>query len=309
MNFSKTILVIVILVFIYVVFLVFSDFEKVVTSINEIDKKNFLLAIGIWAVGIGLRIVKWHFFLRRITNLIPFRKSMLYYLAGYAFLLSPGGVGEIIRSPFIMRDYGISISKTAPIVLVDRFYHLLAVTVIIGVGIIFSGFEKSTIVLPLGFVVTILLIIWNKPLFSRVLLKLSKIKFFKKTVPNVDESFEVIFNLMKARFFLVGTAISITYSILEAISVYLLIIGLSGNINFMDLIVIYHVSNFASAVSLIPGGIGVMEGGLVGLLVLFTIKYEIALSVVVLFRLISTAIFSMIGVISLRIISKNRHDS
>lgn len=298
-----------ILISIYVAFAVFSDFEKVISSIREIDKQKLSIAISMLVATMGLRAVRWYFFLKRVTTQIPLKQSILYYLAGYAFILSPGRAGEMIRSPFIKRDYGISISKTAPIVLVERFYDMLAITAIIGIGLAFSDFEKTIIVLPIGFVAVMLFIIRSKVVFSKVLVKISKIKIFSRLVPNIDESFEVIFSLMKTRFFLAGTMISILVGILEAISVYLLILGLGANISFGNLTVLFHSSSFAANVSLIPGGLGILEGGLIGLLVLYKIKYETALSVAILVRLFSTGIFSVIGLISLRIVSKRSADS
>lgn len=306
LQLSKTVIVIIILVFIYVVFLVFSDVEKTLSTIISINLRYLLTAIGLWALGGMLRVFRWHFFLKRITSLIPFRQSILYFLSGYAFILSPARVGEIIRSPFIKRDYGISISKTAPIVLVERFYDLLAVTVIISVGLIFSDFEKTIIILPVAFVVLMLLIIRSKSTFSKILRKLSRMKLVSMMVPNIEESFEVIFSLIRIKYFLSGTITSITIGILEAASVYFLILGLNGGIDFNNLIVIFHASNFAAAASMIPGGIGIMEGGLVGLLVIYKVNYETALAVVVLVRLISTGMFSAIGIICLRLISKGK---
>lgn len=304
MNLSKTIIIILIMISVYIVFTIFSDFEKVLSSIKEIDKQKLSIAIGILIVTVGLRTVRWNFFLRRVTTQIPLKQSILYYLAGYAFILSPGRAGEIIRSPFIKRDYGVSISKTAPIVLVERFYDVLAITLIISIGLIFSDFDKTIIVVPIGFVVAMFLIIRSKTIFSKILVKISKIKIFSKWIPNVDESFEVIFSLMKMRFVLTGIIVSIVNGILEATAVYLLILGLGENISFVNLAVLFHTSSFAANVSLIPGGLGVLEGGLIGLLVLYRIKYEIALSVTILIRLLSTGMFSVIGLISLRIISK-----
>ena len=304
MNSSKTIIIILIIISIYIIFTIFSDFEKVLSSIKEIDKQKLSIAIGILIITVGLRAGRWHFFLRRVTTQIPLKQSILYYLAGYAFILSPGRAGEIIRSPFIKRDYGVSISKTAPIVLVERFYDMLAITLIISIGLIFSDFDKAVIVLPIGFVVAMFLIIRSKTVFSNILVKISKIKIFSKWIPNVDESFEVIFSLMKTRFFLTGVIVSIVNGVLEATAVYLLILGLGENVSFVNLAVLFHTSSFAANLSLIPGGLGVLEGGLIGLLVLYKIKYEIALSVTILIRLLSTGMFSVIGLISLRIISK-----
>jgi len=306
LKLSKTIFLIIILISIYVVFLIFSDIEKTFSTIIGIEKSYLLLAIGFWLFGGLLRVFRWHIFLRRITDQIPFKQSVLYFLSGYAFILSPARAGEIIRSPFIKRDYGISISKTAPIILVERFNDLLAVTIIISIGLIFSEFEKTVIVLPLGIVAIMLLIITNKTVLSKMLLRLSKMKFINKMIPNVDESFDVIYSLIKPKFFILGTVTSLVIGVLEVTSVYFFIIGFNEEINFNDLVVIFHASNFAAAASMIPGGIGILEVGLVGLLVLYEVKYEIALSVVVLVRLVSTGMFSIIGLFCLRIISKKK---
>lgn len=290
----------------YVVFLVFSDIGKTFSNILSVDKTYLAVGIGLWIFDIFLRTIRWHIFLRRATNVIPFRKSALYFISGYAFMLTPGRAGEIVRSPFIKRDYGISISKTASIVLVERFYDLLGVIIVIGIGLIFSNFQKSILIFPISIILTIFFIMRSKKIFSKVLLKLSKTRFTNKLIPNLEESYDTIFGLMKPRFFSVGTLIAIITCMIEVFCVYLFLLGLGGKINFNDLTVIYNVSNFAAAASLIPGGIGIMEGGLVSLLVLHNIKYEIALSVAFLLRLVSTGMWSAIGLICLRVISNKK---
>ena len=307
MQISKTVLIIIVLISIYVVFLIFSDIEKTYSIFISIDKTSLFIGIGFWLVGIIPRLLRWNFFLNNITKIIPFKQSSLYFLSGFAFILSPARAGEIIRSPFIKRDYGISISKTASIVLVERFYDILAITILVSIGIIFSDFEKMVVILPLGLVCAILVIFRSKTLLKKTLKKLSKIKIFSKILPDVDESYDVISSLIKTKFFLLGISTSIFVGFMEVLGVYFFIIGLGGSINFNDLLVIFHSANFVAGVSMIPGGIGVFEGGLVGLLVLYKIEYEVALSVTVLVRIVSTGVFSAIGLICLRFVSQKRN--
>lgn len=271
------------------------------------DVKYLLGGIVLWLISGSLRVLRWHFFLKSITNRIPFIRSSLYFLSGFAFILSPARACEILRSPFIKRDYNISVSKTAPIVLVERFYDLLGGTIIISIGLVFVDFDKSIIILPIGFLAVILFIMRSKIIFNKLFLRLSKIKFISKLSPNVEESFEVITTLMKPKYFLVGTLLPIIFSMLEVAGVYLFILGLSETINFNDLLVIYQATNIAAGLSMIPGGVGILEGGMVGLLVLYKIKYEVALSVTLLTRLVSTGMFSIIGIICFYVISKKNN--
>jgi len=61
---------------------------------------------------------------------------------------------------------------------------------------------------------------------------------------------------------------------------------------------------FIAALTFIPGGIGVFEGGMVGLFVFNDMMYEAALATMILIRLVSIGLFSIIGLVCLRIISK-----
>jgi uncharacterized protein (TIRG00374 family) len=226
-------------------------------------------------------------------------------MSGFAFMLSPARVGEMLRSPFIKRDYNIPISKTAPIVLVERFYDLLAVTAIIAIGLFFTKIDKTVVLIPLGIIALIILLIKNKNTINKIFKKLSKIKRLNKIIPNLDESFEVAYMLMKPKYFTVGIGASFGSALLEVTGVYLFVLGLSGNIEFQDLIVLFHAVNFAAAASMIPAGIGIFEGGLVGLFVLYRMKYEVAFAVTVLIRFVSTGLFTVIGLIALRLVSKD----
>ena len=66
------------------------------------------------------------------------------------------------------------------------------------------------------------------------------------------------------------------------------------------------MSQFASALSFVPGGVGVFEGGMVGLLVLSNLPYDVAITTTILIRLIGTGLFTAIGMIWLKIISKEK---
>ncbi len=306
MDWSKTGIVIIALVSIYIIFIFFSDIEVVITSLQQIDLVYLSFAVFLWILIVIFLAIRWHFFMKTITTKVPLHKNILYYLAGFAFTISPGGLGAIIRLPYIKRDYDIPLHKTAPIVLVERFYDLLGITITISVGLLFSKFEQSIVIIPLGLSIAIFLIIRNKSLFLKILQKLSKIKFFKEITSIGEESYDVILNLMKPKNFLLGLSTSIVYSLLAVLGVHYLILGLHGNIDFFDTLVIFLTSNFIATTSMIPGGVGILEGGIIGMLMLYDLEYEIALSVAILVRILNTGLLSLIGLICLGLISKKK---
>jgi uncharacterized protein (TIRG00374 family) len=82
----------------------------------------------------ALRCVRWQRYLRRLGIAIPAGTSCLINLAGLAFTVSPGKLGEVYKSWLVKRVAGTPVSVTAPIVLAERFTDLLAFLVLIAVG-------------------------------------------------------------------------------------------------------------------------------------------------------------------------------
>jgi len=305
-KFSKTTIMLLILLGIYIIFILSSDVSKIQDNLKNIQYSYFIFAVILWIASDLVKIFRWHFFLKEIDNKVPFKANVLYYLAGFAFILSPGRIGEVVRSPYIKRDYGIPISKTAPIVFVERFYDLLGMILVLIIGLIFIEFEKTVLIIPLALVFLAIVVFKNKKLLFGFLGKLAKIKFVKNIQINFEESYDSVLKITKIKFLALGIGISTLTTFLAAISVYFLILGLNSFISLEEIFVILPTSQFVAALSFVPGGVGVFEGGMVGLFVLFNIPYDVAVTTTILIRLLSTGLFTAIGMICLKIISKEK---
>ncbi len=288
----------------YLIFIFLYDAENIIKNIFNVKIENYLIFIGFWSLGVVTRIFRWHIFMSSIKPEIPFRKNILYFLSGFAMLLSPGRMGEVIRSPIIKRDYGVSISKTSSIVFVERFYDLLAVITFIAIVLPFTKINLLVLIFPLSIISIMILLIINKKLLIKFTKRLETVRFLQKMIPNVEESFETIFSLIKLRFFVVGMITTLSVVIFETLAISSLLTSVNVNLNFQDVGVIFHTSNFLASISFIPAGFGVLEGGLSGLLILYNVPNDIALTIPILIRPVATALFTIIGVICLKIILK-----
>ncbi len=303
-KFSKTTIMILILIVIYVAFLLSTDITKVQNNLREMNYFYLVIAIALWSSGNIFRIIRWHIFFKEIDNRIPFRSNVKYYLAGYAFILSPSRIGEMVRSPYIKRDYGIPISKSASIVFVERFYDLLGLTVLLSIGLLFIEFERSILLIPLAIIALTILIFKNKRFLLYILNKTSRIKFLSTLNSNFEESYESALKILKIKFLVSGIILSTITYFLQALAVFYLVVGFNEVITLEQITVIFTASNFIAALSMIPAGIGVFDGGMVGLFVLNGLDYDIAVTITILLRLISIGLFSGIGMIFLHLISK-----
>ena len=305
MNLINKIIYITIPVIIYLIIIFFSNGEKIIQNLSNLKLNYFLLFVGFWSLAVIPRIFRWNLFVGTITNKIHFSRNALYFLSGFSLLLSPGRMGEIIRAPFLKRDYEIPISRALSITIVERFYDLLASIIIISVALFFTNLPKTILIVPATTILIMIIIISNKKIFLKIAAKLQKIKYMKNIISNLDESFDTIFTLLKPKYFVIATSMTLSVVFFEAVGIFYLLKSLSTYVDFPTITAIFHISNFLGAVSMLPAGLGIQEGGFSGLLVLYKVPNDVAFSASLLFRVIATGMFTLVGLISLRIISKS----
>ena len=142
----------------------------------------------------------------------------------------------------------------------------------------------------------------TKRLFLSFLKLTSKIKFLSKFSTSFSDSYDVISISIKPKIFLISSLFSAIYWILESIAVYFILV--SFGIDFFELyqvITTYATSIILGVASFIPGGIGVSEGTLIGLLSLQGLTISSAVSLTIFIRIFTLWYSVLIGFIALRL--------
>jgi uncharacterized protein (TIRG00374 family) len=296
-------LFLIISIAIFTILLLIGDVNSIKSNIQQFNWFYVLFAIGFFLLAIGIRVLRWHFWFHKIGPAVSFKSSMLFYMSGFAFTITPGRVGEAIRSYFIKRDYGVTQSKTVPLVLVERFYDLTGLIIITAFALIFVDFNKYILIIPISFLVGFFVITQNKNFIRRILSKISTIKFLSKFAPNAEESSDVLSQMLNFRNFTPSSLLGALIAILDVMGAFMILHGLHVEINFAKFILVISVSIVGGSLSFIPGGIGIQESGILGLLTLYKIQYSQALIFAILYRVTYTALFTIVGLVSLRKIS------
>jgi uncharacterized membrane protein YbhN (UPF0104 family) len=86
-----------------------------------------VLATACSLLNYALRIVRWQRYLRRLGRPMPLAFVGLTYLAGFAFTVSPGKVGEMARARYYSQ-FGVSLSDVAGAFFVERLMDVIAMT-------------------------------------------------------------------------------------------------------------------------------------------------------------------------------------
>jgi uncharacterized protein (TIRG00374 family) len=85
-----------------------------------------LLAAGLSLLNYLGRAMRWDYYLKSLGFHLAPRYVVLTYLAGFAFTLSPGKVGEMARARYYQRDQNMQLSATAAAFFIERLMDVLA---------------------------------------------------------------------------------------------------------------------------------------------------------------------------------------
>jgi len=308
---NNFILMIVVSIGIYAIFLFISDYQKISEKIINFQIEYLIPILSIVTISWIPLILMWHLLLKKNGINIPVRKNILIWLSGSAMNATPGQLGGLIKAQLIKTLYNIPRTKTAPLVLVEKFYILTGAIIAGIIGIIILEINFNLILFAIAVLFVIFFLIYYRPVFEYGLKKITKLKFFSKYSDNITDSYEILRNSTGPSITSICITLSISYWIIISFSVYLTLLAFGiETTTFLKTISIYTSSVIIGVITFIPGGIGITEGSLVGFFTLEGIDVSLALILSVVIRLTTLWYSVSIGFIGLKLsgglsISKN----
>ena len=298
--YKKTILVISGVIGLYAILMFASDIKSMSEQFQNFRLEYVFLIIPIIIFSFFIRGFRWLLFLKYLKINIGIKNSFGIYFAGMAFGVTPAKVGELIKSQILKNKYSIAISKTAPIIFVERYYDLFGIAIISFVVLLFLNFEIWIVLILLAVSILLLGIAQQKSISLKILNSFSKIPFFNKYVNNLITGYETIHVLLSPKIFIKSILLSKSAWIVESVGVFFIFQAFGSSLDFSNILFIFTSSTLLGGISLLPAGIGVTEGGMIAQLLLHDIDYSFALCLVLTIRLFTLWMSVIIGFISLK---------
>src|SRR5690606_18426818 len=85
--------------------------------------------LGVFAFGLlsyALRFLRWHLLLTHLGHRIPPGRQALLYLAGFGLAMTPGKLGETVRSAYLV-PLGVPVGHSLAAFLTERLVDVLLV--------------------------------------------------------------------------------------------------------------------------------------------------------------------------------------
>jgi uncharacterized protein (TIRG00374 family) len=298
---SRLILVLVGVVGIYAIFLFIPDFSVISEKASSF-KINYLpvILLFVGASWIPL-IIRWQFLLKTCEIDIPLTKSIFVFFTGLALEITPGQIGALIKSQILKTTFNIPRTKTAAIVLVEKIYDLIGAIIATVIGIIILGMDFYLIIIAILVLAVIFFFMYSRFTFEFFFKRITKLKFFSKYIENISEFHAAVQKSTNVKVATICILLAVTYYFLIAGAAYYTLISFDINVlDYLEILGIYATSALLGAISFIPGGIGVTEGTLVGLLTLKGIDVSTALILSVMIRIFAFWFTVIVGFISLK---------
>ncbi len=273
-----------------------------------------LAAFVIYYVGFPIRGYRWSLLLRSAGTRLSTRDSTeIVFISWMVNCLVPAKLGDVYRAYLLRMNQRVSTSRTLGTVFIERVLDLFAIAVL-GLAAGFWSFRDGfdpyvTFVLGLGVAVVVVLAVALLTLRNfgrRILVRLP----VPHTVVELYDRFEEGFFALKARSvprlgFLTGliwsTEAMRLWFVIAALGYSDVRLGLSGAF-FVAL-----AASLLTAVPLTPGGLGVVEAGMVGILTyIYGVPQGEALTIALIDRSISILSVIVIGAIVYVLSSKTK---
>lgn len=284
---------------IYIGLILWSNGYDLWAVIITVPKQIIGLVLGMILLSYWLRFLKWQHYLHRLQIKIGWFDSLRIYLAGFALTITPGKVGEVIRSYLLKRVTGTSISKTAPIIISDRLTDVIALVTIISVGALNFNYGKWFALVALLGVTCFIIVLAQRRLMMWLLEQLSRIPRLNILSQKGEQVYTSISTLNHWPSLAFTTVLSLGAWLLESLAFYFLVQSIGGDITIFANIFMYSFATLIGAVSFLPGGIGLMESTLTGLQLLFAVEKAAAAGATLLIRFATLWFAVLIGVVSL----------
>jgi len=225
-------------------------------------------------VNYALRFVKWHYYLAQIdAGHVSLRDSLKIFVAGFTMVMTPGKVGELYKAWALKETNGVAISRAAPIVLAERITDGLAMVVLASAGLLLYRFGAAVllaVVLTMGGFVVVVRI---RPLALWLLRQGERIPIISRFANSLRESYESAYRLLGAKNLLFAVGLGVISWAAEGVALFLVLLGL-GFVATPALLIqavsALALSTILGAITFLPGGLGIVDGSLAGLLLLLT---------------------------------------
>ena len=224
-------------------------------------------AAGLSLLNYALRVLRWQWYMRRAGHHLPWGFTALAFMSGFAFTLSPGKVGEMVRARYYLPK-GVPLSATTGAFFVERLLDLLVMILLAAVAFAELQAYSHFLWVAIGLVVVLLLSVAVMP-WQRwaEALKATRPRGWRAAMLTGVDMFAQSRQFLSPGLLLAGLAVGLVAWGVEAWGLYLVAqVVVPEQLTLAGATGIYAIAIIVGALSFLPGGLGSTEAVMTALL-------------------------------------------
>lgn len=224
----------------------------------------------------AVRLIKWDIYQRvvGIPRMSP-GNNVLTFLSGFSMSITPGKVGEIIKAVYVHRLTGAPVSRVTAVIAAERITDGLAMIALAALGFIQFDYGRPLLALTALLGIGVVVLFRRPALLHTAALRLGKLPlvgpWIGKIVHHIEAFLDASNTLYAPKLVAGSVALGVLSWFGECVALFLVLDGLGMEPSWNLLLVatfVLSVSSVFGALSMLPGGLGVAEASMAGLLLL-----------------------------------------
>jgi len=130
-------LIILFAVVVYLVMGIYANFGDLISALKQFNWIFLSVMVILVTLGYFVRFIKWNLFLKNVDVHLPLKDNLFVFFSGLSMIITPGKAGEIWKGWLIQEINGEKLSKTVPVVIVDRITDVIGLIILSLVGILY----------------------------------------------------------------------------------------------------------------------------------------------------------------------------
>ena len=277
-----------------------ADFWAVGDAALRLGPAGWALLLGLSALGYALRFLRWQAYLRRLGHRIPTRPSLLCYLGGFAFTITPGKAGEAVRSLYL-KQRGVDYPQSLAALFSERLLDLVAILLLALAGTLMFPQGRWLLALAAALILRLLPLAQHPGLQRVLTLGVDRLRP-GRTQTLLRHGMDLLrasARLLRGPALWAGLAVGILAWSAEGLGFYLLLQYLDLPASPPLALGIYALSLLAGALSFIPGGLGSTEAAMGLMLLASGADAPTAVAATLIYRLVSLWFAVALGALAL----------
>ncbi len=290
----------------------FGDIQDLGDALRGFDWWLVVPILLLTCLNYGLRFVKWEIYLRVLDVPRPNRwNSLLVYLSAFSMSITPGKVGELIKAVLLRRMTGAPVARTTAIIAAERITDGLAMLTLAGVGLLEFSYGRPLLAVSFALALVVIVLLQRPSWTDIIARRTGGMPVLGRFVGQISGFFDASNVLFRPGLLAGMVGLGIVSWFGECVAFYLVLRGLGFDASWRLLLIatfVLAVSSVFGAVSLLPGGLGVAETSVAGMLLILLdddgISHAVATAATLIIRFATLWFAVLIGIAALALIGR-----